>query len=564
MKKLTALILTTFLYFTASSQCLPDGITFTSQAQIDNFPTDYPDCTEIEGFVNINGEGITNLNGLSDLHSIGEYLWLQECYDLTSLSGLSNLDTIGGWLSIDGSSVLTNLQGLEGINYLTYLGLSYNWGLTSLEGLNNLDSIEGCLYFQHNGLIDFSGLDNLKKINGCLDITWHDNLVSFSGLSSLQYVGDYFWIQTIGSLTSISALSNLESIAGSIFISETGLTSLEGLDNITPSSIANLSIYQNGSLSTCNVESICNYLLSPSGTVNIYNNAEGCNSPPEIAMACGYTMPCLPYGNYYFKTQEQINNFQTDYPNCSSLKGNVRIQGFEIDSLNGLIPIKTIGGNLEIFETSDLISLDGLDSLNSIGNDMYIGGDDFWPTTYAHNYHLSDISSLINLKNVSGDVIVKYNFDLQSLLGLDNMTNFYSLEIVDNEMLSYCHVKSVCDYLSGSGAEIYANDEGCNSEEEVEYACLVGVTNEKDKTKFSVFPNPFTTSTTFEYTLLQPSSVQITIFNHFGEQVAEIQREQSSGKQQVTWNAEQLPSGVYFYRLHAGEQFASGKMLLVK
>jgi len=78
----------------------------------------------------------------------------------------------------------------------------------------------------------------------------------------------------------------------------------------------------------------------------------------------------------------------------------------------------------------------------------------------------------------------------------------------------------------------------------------------------SVFPNPFTTATTFSYTLQQPSTVHISIFNHHGNQVAEIQREQSSGKQQVIWNAEQLPSGVYFYRMQTGEQVASGKMLI--
>jgi S-formylglutathione hydrolase FrmB len=51
--------------------CLPQGITFTNQAQIDNFQTNYPGCTEIEGDVTIAGDDITNLNGLSVLTSIG-------------------------------------------------------------------------------------------------------------------------------------------------------------------------------------------------------------------------------------------------------------------------------------------------------------------------------------------------------------------------------------------------------------------------------------------------------------------------------------------------------------
>ena len=55
MKKLTLLIaLACIIQATAFSQsCLPEGITFTTQAHIDNFQTNYPNCTEIEGNVTI-------------------------------------------------------------------------------------------------------------------------------------------------------------------------------------------------------------------------------------------------------------------------------------------------------------------------------------------------------------------------------------------------------------------------------------------------------------------------------------------------------------------------------
>jgi hypothetical protein len=81
---------------------------------------------------------------------------------------------------------------------------------------------------------------------------------------------------------------------------------------------------------------------------------------------------------------------------------------------------------------------------------------------------------------------------------------------------------------------------------------------------FNIFPNPFATSTTIEYQLKQPSDVIITVFNHLGKQVEMIQRHQTTGKQQVSWNAEGLPSGMYFFTLKAGAQVASGKMVLVQ
>ena len=54
--------------------CLEEGITFSTQEQIDNFQTDYPYCTEIEGNVIIEGYDITNLDSLSVLNSVGGFL----------------------------------------------------------------------------------------------------------------------------------------------------------------------------------------------------------------------------------------------------------------------------------------------------------------------------------------------------------------------------------------------------------------------------------------------------------------------------------------------------------
>jgi len=64
------------------------------------------------------------------------------------------------------------------------------------------------------------------------------------------------------------------------------LTSLDGLDNINPGTIYNLQIHNNPLLSECAVESICDYLLSPAGTVEIHDNTVGCNSLEEVEEAC--------------------------------------------------------------------------------------------------------------------------------------------------------------------------------------------------------------------------------------------------------------------------------------
>lgn len=76
--------------------CLPQGITFTTQSQIDSFPINHPNCTEIEGNLGANGNDITNLNGLSGLTSLGGNLHIISCHNLSSLTGLNNVTSIGG------------------------------------------------------------------------------------------------------------------------------------------------------------------------------------------------------------------------------------------------------------------------------------------------------------------------------------------------------------------------------------------------------------------------------------------------------------------------------------
>jgi hypothetical protein len=66
----------------------------------------------------------------------------------------------------------------------------------------------------------------------------------------------------------------------------------------------------------------------------------------------------------------------------------------------------------------------------------------------------------------------------------------------------------------------------------------------------SSFPNPFSNSTTLEYKLEQASTVKLSIYNHLGQRVALLaDGKQAAGGQQVQWEAQGLPAGIYFYHL---------------
>jgi len=78
------------------------------------------------------------------------------------------------------------------------------------------------------------------------------------------------------------------------------------------------------------------------------------------------------------------------------------------------------------------------------------------------------------------------------------------------------------------------------------------------------YPNPFSTSTTIEYELNQPEKVSLRIYNHLGQLIYQTEENQPQGKQQLIWNTEGYADGIYYYRLQAGEQIASGKMVKVR
>ena len=79
------------------------------------------------------------------------------------------------------------------------------------------------------------------------------------------------------------------------------------------------------------------------------------------------------------------------------------------------------------------------------------------------------------------------------------------------------------------------------------------------------YPNPFNPSTMISYQVPVAAMVQIAVFNSIGEKVGTLVNEvKEPGYYEVTWNAETMPSGVYFFRINAGEFTAVKKMMLTK
>jgi len=79
------------------------------------------------------------------------------------------------------------------------------------------------------------------------------------------------------------------------------------------------------------------------------------------------------------------------------------------------------------------------------------------------------------------------------------------------------------------------------------------------------YPNPFNPRTTIIYSIPQKSFVSITVYDILGKEISELVNEEKlPGSYEVQFDGSRLSSGVYFYRLHAGNIFKTKKLMLLK
>lgn len=308
MKKLVLLIVTSIIIFTTSfsQPCLPDGFGFSTQEQIDSFSINYPECTEISGNVWIGSEELTNIS---------------------NLNGFSQITTFGGSVTIKNNPYLNSLNGLD--------------SLTLIYG--------SLLIALNDSLADISALSNLAGIGGSFGFHGNDKMINLEGLNALEFIGTNVWASGNERLLSFQGLEGLSSIGGYLWINyNDSLNSLEGLNNIESGSIESLIVSYNPLLSECHIESICDYLLDPSGGIEIQVNAPGCNTAEEIIENC-FT------GNEESFTEPKISI----YPNPSEL-GTISLKLNNFQSNLNLVFFNSHGQEVyrqEVYEMETIINI---------------------------------------------------------------------------------------------------------------------------------------------------------------------------------------------------------------
>jgi hypothetical protein len=79
------------------------------------------------------------------------------------------------------------------------------------------------------------------------------------------------------------------------------------------------------------------------------------------------------------------------------------------------------------------------------------------------------------------------------------------------------------------------------------------------------YPNPFNPTTSMQYTISNRQFVTLKVYDLLGREIATlVNEEKPAGEYEVEFDGSNLTSGIYFYRLNAGEYSATKKMILLK
>ena len=80
------------------------------------------------------------------------------------------------------------------------------------------------------------------------------------------------------------------------------------------------------------------------------------------------------------------------------------------------------------------------------------------------------------------------------------------------------------------------------------------------------YPNPFNPETKISFSLPKPANITIKVYDIMGGEVATLinNEKKSAGSHQISFDAVNLPSGIYFYRLLSDNFSESKKMILIK
>lgn len=182
----------------------------------------------------------------------------------------------------------------------------------------------------------------------------------------------------------------------------------------------------------------------------------------------------------YISTQEQIDNFYTDYP-YTTLPTSIRISGNDIRNLDSLYRLDSIQGFLMIVNT-------GLEDVNGLENLTFVESLILEGNVNLKKYEgLSNLESILGSLHISStkidtfplfpnlqmieNLIIYNNPDLVDISNLEHL-EFRKITIINNANLSICANNAICNHLASfKEYAIQNNSVGCSNREQILLNC---------------------------------------------------------------------------------------------
>lgn len=227
---------------------------------------------------------------------------------------------------------------------------------------------------------------------------------------------------------------------------------------------------------------------------------------------------------------------------------------FSADSIYSYTEVDTEYCYLKNSSDYDLI----IDTVTSISDFLYynmnfLRGNDSIKFFFIHRYPYVDPDTLNFPVPAHDSVLLRIDL-IEAILG--------RMEIFFTDTLGYAM------HFNGSGFEYsyhflrripisgYARIVGDAGDEEIIPGRMI---------LFQNYPNPFNPVTAIKYSLPERSNVTIKIFDALGREIETlVNEEKQAGTYEILWNSENLPSGIYFYRMSAGNYTETKKMVLLR
>ncbi len=390
----------------AFCQCPAGDVLFTSQADLNQFVLDYPNCSVIQGNLTIQN-GVSDISSLSGLTSVQGELLIQN----TSIETIEfdSLISLGPRLEILQNSNLKTVSFLNLTNFFGDLSIWINSVIEEIHGFDNIEELNSLSLNNQYFLTTIPEFNNLVRVNQGIQIIENESLVSFAGFISLSCAGQLH-IHGNDILENIPQFNNLTRIDsndgfGLIISVNSALVNFSGFENLEYSE--SFVISANG---TGNPATIPRFnALKESDHIII--------SSMGIGEILGFENLEIIHGDLRIDNVGAVNI--TGFNKLKNVRDIDIGENFFLQNITGFYELKRTNGKLRLFNNNALEIVSGFNIFERVNWDLLIGSN---PKLINLDF-LSKVMFVGENENFN-ELDIRFNIDLVDCSGISNLLNY--------------------------------------------------------------------------------------------------------------------------------------------